>query len=94
MRDDFTDFEETMVAFHGLRTTGALEKGNLEARARFAGYRWANWISIVALALLLGWTILLAWQGRCRRAAGVVRLHRRTDTHPGVAETDAWQKGV
>jgi hypothetical protein len=47
------NFTSEPGAFHGLKLTGAPREGSLEVRARFSGFRWANRVSALSLALLM-----------------------------------------
>jgi hypothetical protein len=50
--------------FHGLKISGLPGKGNLFARVRFTGYRWANLISLFALAIVLGVSLYVVVRNR------------------------------
>ncbi|MDR1041415.1 MAG: hypothetical protein LBR80_14905 [Deltaproteobacteria bacterium] len=72
-------FYNEIGGFHGLKISGAPEKGILEARVRFIGYKWANWISLSAFAFLLGGFMFSAWRTRCKKVRGTVAASSGTD---------------
>jgi hypothetical protein len=52
-RSTFGPFwEEELGSFHGLKLIGVPGKGLMEARVRFTGFQWANWISFITLIFL------------------------------------------
>ncbi|MDR1313834.1 MAG: hypothetical protein LBQ12_09090 [Deltaproteobacteria bacterium] len=71
------------VSFHGLKVSGAPEKGLFEARVRFVGFRWANLTSAASAALLLG---AVALNG--------VRVARRKARQPEREDGKNWMNGM
>jgi hypothetical protein len=82
-------FETETGGFHGLKITGAPEKGFLKVKVRFTGYSWANWISLATIAFLLGGTALSVWRGRGRRSNCLKVKRSRSAANPVPAETTA-----